>query len=108
MEEQRSFCIALVTTASMEEARAIAHSLVEQKLAACINILPIQSIYTWDGSVQEDNEWQLLIKTTASRWHELTQTIQSLHSYEVPEIIGLPIEYGLAPYLSWIAAMTSP
>ncbi|MGK7888359.1 MAG: divalent-cation tolerance protein CutA [Leptolyngbyaceae cyanobacterium] len=106
MEEQQSCCVALVTTASVDEAKAIAHTLVQQHLAACVNIVPIQSIYTWDGAVQEDQEWQLLIKTTASHWDELEKAILSIHSYEVPEIIGLPIEYGLASYLSWIGEMT--
>ncbi|MEB3231146.1 MAG: divalent-cation tolerance protein CutA [Leptolyngbyaceae bacterium] len=108
MGEPSSFCVVLVTTATGDEARAIAHTLVQQSLAACVNIVPIQSIYTWDGAVQEDSEWQLIIKTRTSCWTALEQTIRSLHPYDVPEMICLPIEAGFAPYLSWITEMTSP
>lgn len=100
---QPHFGVVWVTTASRDEAVAIAQALVAQKLAACVNLFPVHSIYSWDGAVQQDDEWQLVIKTDLGRWQELTQAIQSLHSYDVPECIALPIIKGAPEYLSWMA-----
>lgn len=104
--EQLQFCLVLVTMPSMEEAGAIAQTLVREHLAACVNLLPVQSIYTWDGTVQNDAEIQMLIKTTTQRWPDLVARVKSLHPYDVPELIRLPIEQGLPDYLAWIAAST--
>ncbi len=97
-----SLGVVLVTAGSEEEARAIAQALVQEKLAACVNFTPIQSVYTWQGEIQQDQEWQLLIKTDLARFDQLAARIQALHSYDVPEIIALPIQQGAAAYLSWM------
>lgn len=103
---QPQFGVVLVTVALREEAVAIAQSLVTQNLAACVNLFPIHSIYTWDGAVQQDDEWQLVIKTNLEHWSKLAQTVQDLHSYDVPELIALPIIEGTPAYLSWMTTMT--
>ncbi len=94
----------LVTASSRQEADAIAESLIQAKLAACVNLLPVFSIYTWQGTVHHDEEWQLLIKSERSRFDELEAKIREIHSYEVPEIIMLPIVAGSQPYLQWISS----
>ena len=99
----------LVITNCTDEAvaNAIALALVEEKLAACVNILPrVQSIYRWQGAVESATEVPLLIKTTAGRYGELETAIRELHPYDVPEIIALPIAQGLPAYLDWLAAET--
>ncbi|MGH9496247.1 MAG: divalent-cation tolerance protein CutA, partial [Candidatus Sulfotelmatobacter sp.] len=81
--------IVLSTAGSEDEARKIAHHLVEQKLAACVNIIPqIESIYRWQGKVESSREWLLLIKTTAENFQALREAITELHSYDVPECIA--------------------
>ncbi|MEM7726018.1 MAG: divalent-cation tolerance protein CutA [Cyanobacteria bacterium P01_A01_bin.45] len=103
MGESTNYTVVLVTTSSVEEAEAIARKLVADKLAACVNILPLGcSIYTWQGQVNKDKEWQLIIKTNFNKFSELETKIQELHSYEVPEIIALPIIAGSPAYLNWI------
>lgn len=96
--------VVLVTAGSQQEAEAIATYLVESKLAACVNILPIQSVYTWKGEINKEQEWQLLIKTDLAQFSNLEAKIRELHSYEVPEIIALPILAGSQSYLNWISA----
>ncbi|NJO73655.1 MAG: divalent-cation tolerance protein CutA [Leptolyngbyaceae cyanobacterium RM1_406_9] len=100
--------IVLVTTASREEAEAIAQTLVRERLAACVNFMPIQSIYTWQGKVHQAEEWQLVIKTNLNRFAHLEAKIREIHSYEVPEIIALPILVGSQSYLNWISEMVAP
>jgi periplasmic divalent cation tolerance protein len=95
--------LVLTTTSSSEEASRIARALVENKLAACVNIMPkVTSIYRWKGAVEEAEEWLLIIKTTEAAFERLRAAITELHSYEIPECICLPIEDGLPEYLSWI------
>lgn len=105
-----SYIVALVTAPSLDIAEKLARSLVEQKLAACVNILPgVSSIYAWKGEIQTDEEVLLLIKTRAALFSEkLAPAIKALHPYEVPEIIALPIEMGAADYLNWIGQETQP
>lgn len=98
-----SYGVVMVTAASRDEAEAIAKNLVASKLAACVSIMPIRSIYTWQGQVHNEEEWQLLIKTDLAFFEILEAKIRELHSYKVPEIIALPIVTGSAPYLGWIA-----
>jgi periplasmic divalent cation tolerance protein len=97
-----SYAVVLVTTPSQTEAQAIASALIEAKLAACVSFFPVHSVYTWQGQVNSDEEWQLLIKSDLSLFSDLSQKIQELHSYEVPEIIALPILAGSKLYLSWL------
>jgi periplasmic divalent cation tolerance protein len=100
------FALAITTCADADEARKIAHLLVEQRLAACVQMLPIESIYTWDGAVQSGAEVLLLCKIKHVDYAEIEAAIRAAHSYEVPEIVELTIEQGAASYLAWIAATT--
>ncbi len=93
----------LVTAANRRECRKIARHLVESRLAACVNISQtIQSIYRWEGKLQEDREFLLLIKTTRDLFPEVRKAILKTHSYKIPEIICLPIVDGSPEYLNWI------
>lgn len=95
--------VVLVTCSSAEEAGKIATAIVEQRLAACANIVSgIRSIYRWEGKVQDDQETLVIIKTTRERFAAVRDAIQKLHSYSVPEIIALPIVEGSEKYLNWI------
>lgn len=90
-----------------ETANAIALAVVEERLAACVNILPrVQSIYRWQGSVESAAEIPLLIKTSSRHYPALEARITALHPYDVPEIIALPVVRGLPAYLNWVAAET--
>jgi len=95
--------VVLVTAASQAEATAIATILIEEKLAACVNVFPVQSIYQWEGRIQQESEFQLVIKTNLAKFAELSSRIQEIHSYEVPEIIALPIVSGSESYLAWLS-----
>jgi periplasmic divalent cation tolerance protein len=99
--------VVLVTVSSQEEGEAIARSLVERNLAACVSLMPIQSIYRWQGALCNDAEWQLVIKTNLAQGEDLVQAIQALHSYDLPEIIALPIVAGSSAYLAWVAETVS-
>ncbi len=95
--------IVLSTASSEEEARKIARHLVERQLAACVNIVPqIESVYRWQGKVEEAREWLLLIKTTSERFPAVRDALVELHSYDVPECIAIAAEDGSAGYLDWI------
>jgi periplasmic divalent cation tolerance protein len=96
--------VVLVTAPTREEAIAIAQALIEAKLAACVSLLPVYSIYTWEGMLEQADEWQLLIKSDLEQFAAIEAKVRSLHSYEVPEIIALPIQAGSLPYLTWITA----
>ena len=99
------FQIVLSTCGDRETAERIAHRLVEQRLAACVNILPgVQSIYQWRGAVQSESEVLVVIKTKAPLIQEVQSTIASLHSYEVPEFLVLPILGGSEAYMAWLEA----
>jgi periplasmic divalent cation tolerance protein len=96
--------IVLTTAGSEEEASRIARHLVEQRVAACVNIVPqITSIYRWQDKVEEAREWLLIVKTTAAAFGQVRAAITELHSYELPECICLTIEDGSTNYLQWIA-----
>jgi|SRR5271163_3124880 len=96
--------LVLTTCGSLEEARSIAHTLVERQLAACVNITSqIESVYRWQGKVETATEWLLVIKTTAEASSALREALIELHSYELPECIEIPIEDGSEAYLQWIA-----
>ena len=99
--------VVLVTCGSEEEALKISNALVEERLAACVNIVsPIRSIYRWEGKICDEREWLLIIKTQKKRFKILEKKVKSLHSYSVPEIISLPIVEGSSPYLKWLMQMT--
>lgn len=90
-------------------AEQVARAVVEKQVAACVNRLaPCQSVYRWKGAVQCDEEHPLLIKTTRERYAELEAVIRSVHPYELPEIIALPVTAGLPAYLDWVAQETCP
>jgi periplasmic divalent cation tolerance protein len=95
--------IVLSTAGSEDEARRIAHLLVEHQLAACVNIVPrIESIYRWQGTVEASSEWLLLIKTTAARFAGVRDALLELHSYELPECVAIEVADGSEDYLNWI------
>ncbi len=97
------FLMVFCTCSSESAAVSLANQLIERRLAACINILPaVQSIYRWEGKVESAAEFLLLIKTTEERFAALRDAITELHSYETPEVIGVPIAYGADKYLAWI------
>jgi periplasmic divalent cation tolerance protein len=99
--------VVLVTCGSEEESLKIANALVEDHLAACVNLVaPIRSIYRWEGKIWDEKEWLLIIKTQKHRFEELERKVKSLHSYSVPEIISLPITEGSLAYLNWIRENT--
>jgi periplasmic divalent cation tolerance protein len=95
--------IVLTTCGSEEEANRIAQYLVENLLAACVNVIPqVKSIYRWQGKVESAGEWLLLIKTTAEKFPVVQDAIRELHSYELPECVTIIIDEGSADYLKWI------
>jgi periplasmic divalent cation tolerance protein len=100
---KKEFCV-LFCTASEEESDKIAKVLVEERLAACVNITAVQSHYRWQGEVCADNEALLIIKTEKSRVDKIIKRIKDVHSYDVPEIIALPIVAGSDTYLEWVDA----
>jgi periplasmic divalent cation tolerance protein len=96
--------VVLVTAPTAEKAVELARTVVEEKLAACANVLPgVRSIYRWKGAVQDDAEVLLLLKTQRKRFPELRDRLLALHPYEVPEVLALPVEAGSEAYLDWIA-----
>lgn len=97
-----------ITCGSDDEAHRIASTLVNGRLAACVQRLPIRSVYTWDGEVQNDPEILLLAKTTSDRIGDLVDTVVDLHSYDVPAITAVPIVAGTTDYLDWVMEMTRP
>jgi periplasmic divalent cation tolerance protein len=99
--------VVLVTAPTAEKAAEIARALVEERLAACGNVVPgLRSIYRWEGKVQDDAEALLVLKTARDRFDALRARVLALHPYDVPEVIALPIEAGSAPYLAWIVGET--
>jgi periplasmic divalent cation tolerance protein len=95
--------VLLVTTGSQEEADHIAQTLVTEMLAACVNVVPsVSSIYRWEGEIQHDQEWLLIVKSRHDVLHDVVRRVQALHSYDMPEIIALPVVGGSEAYLHWI------
>lgn len=98
-------CVVLVTAPAGEAAPLLARTLVEERLAACVNVLPaVSSVFRWDGAVEEASETLLVVKTRRDRLERVFGRIVELHPYEVPEVVALPIVDGLEPYLDWVRA----
>jgi periplasmic divalent cation tolerance protein len=102
MAVESEFCVVLTTTGSSEEANRLAASLVSERLAACVQITEITSHYVWEGNAHKDKEYLLALKTRLSLYPGIEAFIRKEHSYEVPELVLLPIETGLEAYLNWI------
>ena len=96
--------IAVLTTIDSEErARAMAESLVDRKLAACVQISAIDSVYEWQGDIQNDREYRLMAKTLASRYADIEAAIRELHTYDLPAIYAIELTEVFAPYADWVA-----
>ena len=95
--------VVLVTVGSEQEAETIATALLEERLAACVNVTsPVRSLYRWEGRIADDRECQMVIKTQARLFEALAARVRALHSYDVPEIIALPVLAGTTDYVDWI------
>ncbi len=100
---QTDACVILVTTGSETEAETLATALLQDQLVACVNIVgPVRSLYRWEGKIADDREWLLVIKTGNDRFAAVESRVRELHSYDVPEVIGVPVQAGSAAYLDWI------
>lgn len=101
--------VLLSTLPSPEKAAEVARILVEERLAACVSLVPaVRSIYRWQGAVQDDAETLAILKTTRGRAEALRARLIELHPYEVPEVLALPVDGGHAPYLAWVGAQVAP
>ena len=100
------FLQVFTTAGSEEEAEKLSAALVEKRLAGCVQVFPIKSTYTWKGEVEKAEEWLCIIKTKAHLYNELELAIKSLHSYETPEIVAVPITKGSGDYLEWLLEVT--
>lgn len=101
--------LACVTVPDGATARTLAHLMVERRLAAGVNILPgVLSVYRWDGKVRESRECLLLAQVSRAAWEDFRAAVEAAHPYEVPCIVGMPLEKGNAPFLAWIAQNSSP
>lgn len=99
--------VILVTAENQEEAIRIGEKMVDAKLAACVSIIPsVQSIYHWKGKVTKAQEVLLILKSTKSRYRALEKAVNDMHAYDIPEIIALPVTYGLDAYIGWICGET--
>jgi periplasmic divalent cation tolerance protein len=104
----QDFIVVLITVGTSEEGERLAHALVGERLAACVNRIPnIQSVYRWQGKVEQSQEELLLIKTRRELFRALEKRVGELHSYEVPEIIALPLIEGNEAYLRWLGEQVS-
>jgi periplasmic divalent cation tolerance protein len=100
---ENSYIIVMVTTASKTEAETIAQRLLKARLIACANIFgPVQSHFNWSGKIDKAEEYLILMKSRRNLFEKLSETVQALHSYEVPEILALPVVAGSKPYLDWL------
>ena len=105
-----AYHVVLVTVSSTSEAKSIAHHVLEERLAACVNLVPkISSIYWWEGKIEECRETLVIMKTRQDKLDELISSIKQLHSYNIPEIISVPLGKSSDDYLRWIdTSMTNP
>jgi periplasmic divalent cation tolerance protein len=102
--------VILVTCGTLPEARRIARAAVEAKLAACVNVVlnPVESIYRWKGKAEVSREYLLILKSTAGRLPKLERMVRSMHSYDVPEFLVLPVVAGSREYLGWLVQSVKP
>ncbi len=101
--------ICFVTASSPEEARSLARALLEERLVACVNLVPsVQSLYWWEGSLEESWEVLMVLKTRTDRVPDLVDRVRQLHSYSVPEVVSWPLGPGNPDYLRWVAAEAAP
>ena len=101
------FALVMTTCGEKPEAETIAMRLVEERLAACVQMFPIESIYRWEGAVQHAQEWMLFCKIQAIDYAKVEAAIRAAHSYSNPEIVKIGIEHGAQAYLSWIVSATA-
>jgi periplasmic divalent cation tolerance protein len=104
---EQNFILVLTTVGTKQFAADLAQSIVAARLAACVQIQAVQSVYRWQGEVRSEPEWQLAIKTTTDRYADLEGHIRANHSYELPEIVCLPMTGGSPEYLAWIRESVS-
>lgn len=103
-----SYCLAYMTAASAAEAKTIGRALVEDRLAACVNVIPgMVSLYRWEGELEESEEVVLIAKTRAEKFDALAERVAQIHPYDTPCAIRLDISAGLPPFLGWIAEETA-
>lgn len=101
--------VVLSTCASAEEAERLARRVIDDRLAACVNVLsPVRSFYRWKGKIEDSAEWLLIIKSTRDKFDALRAALESAHTYELPEVIAIPIVEGSPNYLSWIEQELQP
>ena len=103
---KKSGIVTVLSTASREQAPVIARALVEDRLVACVNSMPVRSVYRWQGGICDEGETLLIMKTREENAGAVVAAVKRLHSYDVPEIIVLPVLKGYAPYLDWVARET--
>jgi periplasmic divalent cation tolerance protein len=105
----REFCIVLCTVPDRDAGLEVARTLVDRRLAACVNLIPgLTSVYRWEGSVHEDPELLLVLKTRAALFGEVAAAIAEVHPYDTPEVIALPVGAGSSAYLDWVLRSTEP
>lgn len=107
MSAPSDYGVLLTTTPNREEAAGIAKLLIDEKLAACVQLLPIESFYVWQGKTQNEAEVLLLVKTRSDLFEAAIARIKTVHSYTVPEVVAMPFTAGFAGYLDWIDSVTA-
>jgi periplasmic divalent cation tolerance protein len=100
------YCVVLTTTDSEEHAERIVDAVLQAKLAACVQLIPIKSRYVWDGKIARDDEVLILVKAKSADYDDLAACIRAAHTYDVPEIVRLDIAAGEKSYLDWITSVT--
>ena len=102
------YLMVMTTTDAREDAERLARGVVEQRLAACVQVLgPISSIYRWRGAVEAAEEWLCLIKTTVARFEALAAHVEANHGYDTPELTAVPVSHGSPAYLAWVSSATA-